>query len=64
MLLVVACLSVNSANTRRLFIGGSWSAREGMIPANNILCSRNNKVLNFLNGANDGGRFALSHFRF
>lgn len=40
-------------NTGHAFRGGSWSGREGMILANNILYSRDKSAMNFPNG-NDG----------
>ena len=38
-------------NTTHAFSGGSWSAREGMVLANNILYSRDGNALHFANGS-------------
>jgi hypothetical protein len=38
-------------NTGHAFRGGSWNGREGMILANNILCSKNGDALYFPNGS-------------
>jgi hypothetical protein len=38
-------------NTGHAFRGGSWNGRDGMILANNILCSKNGDALYFPNGS-------------
>ncbi len=38
-------------NTGHAFRGGSWNGREGMVLANNILCSKNGDALYFPNGS-------------